>query len=73
MKMKSNDGTAKKKAMGMTIWNPYGKDTSDAAGSPSQERIGKCGGSTTDLSHSLSGTNANQRQRGSSSNSKGGY
>lgn len=40
----------------------YGKDNSDVTGSKSQERgTGKMGGSITNLSHSLSGSSANQK------------
>lgn len=38
----------------------FGKDDSDVTGSASKERGGKFGGSMTNLSHSLTGTSANQ-------------
>lgn len=38
----------------------YGKDSSDVAGSRADERGKKMGGSVTDLSHSITGTSANQ-------------
>lgn len=56
-----NHGQPKKKAKGMTICTPYGKDSSDVNGGSAHERTGKTGGGTTNLGHSLSGTAAVQR------------
>lgn len=58
---KKNHGTKTESADGSKIMTAYGKDSSDVTGSMAQERGGKMGGSMTDLSHSLSGTSANQK------------
>lgn len=58
---KKNHGTVKTRADGSTIMEAFGKDDSDVVGSASQERGGKMGGGITNLSHSLSGTSANQK------------
>lgn len=58
---KKNHGVVKSKIDGGTILESYGKDDSDVTGSASKERGGKLGGSITNLSHSLSGTSANQK------------
>lgn len=43
---------------------PYGKDSSEHVGNASDERIPtKMGGSTENLSHTLAGGSANQRQK----------
>lgn len=39
----------------------YGKDHSSVVGSSKHERIGEMGGSTTNLSHSISSGSANQK------------
>ena len=58
---KKNHGTVKTRVDGSIIMEPYGKDDSDVTGPASKERVGKFGGSMTDLSHSLTGTSANQK------------
>lgn len=58
---KKNHGTVKTRVDGSTIMEAYGKDDSDVVGSASKERVGKFGGGMTDLSHSLTGTSANQK------------
>ena len=58
---KKNHGTVKTRVDGTTIMEPYGKDDSDVTGPASKERVGKFGGGITNLSHSLSGTSANQK------------
>jgi hypothetical protein len=58
---KKNHGVVKESADGTKFLTSYGKDDSDVTGSAMKERIGKFGGSMTDLSHSLSGTSANQK------------
>lgn len=46
---------------GQKIRTDYGKDSSDVHGSAKHERMGSCGGGSTDLGHSLSGSSAKQR------------
>lgn len=58
---KKNHGVVKSKIDGATVMEAYGKDDSDVCGSASTERGGKMGGGITNLSHSLSGTSANQK------------
>lgn len=58
---KKNHGTVKTRVDGSTIMEAYGKDDSDVTGSASKERVGKFGGGMSDLSHSLTGTSANQK------------
>jgi hypothetical protein len=58
---KKNHGTVKTRVEGSTIMEPYGKDDSDVTGSAAKERVGKFGGGMSDLSHSLTGTSANQK------------
>lgn len=58
---KKNHGVVKTRVDGTTIMESYGKDDSDVTGSASKERAGKFGGGMSDLSHSLSGTSANQK------------
>jgi hypothetical protein len=58
---KKNHGTVMSTADGTKFMEPYGKDDSDVTGPASKERAGKFGGGMTDLSHSLSGTSANQK------------
>ncbi len=58
---KKNHGTVKTRVDGSTIMEAYGKDDSDVVGAASKERVGKFGGGMTNLSHSLSGTSANQK------------
>ena len=58
---KKNHGVVKTRVDGSTIMESYGKDDSDVTGSAAKERVGKFGGGMTDLSHSLSGTSANQK------------
>lgn len=58
---KKNHGTTVENVMGSKIMTAYGKDDSDVTMSASKERGGKMGGSMTDLSHSLSGSSANQK------------
>lgn len=58
---KKNHGTVKTKVDGSTIMEAFGKDDSDVVGSAKHERGGKMGGGITNLSHSLSGTSANQK------------
>lgn len=58
----SNSGTASSKMnKGGTIRTPYGKTNSDVNGSSAAERGKSMGGGVTNLSHSLSGTSAKQR------------
>jgi hypothetical protein len=58
---KKNHGTVMSSADGSKFMEPYGKDDSDVTGPASKERVGKFGGGMTDLSHSLTGTSANQK------------
>ncbi len=58
---KKNHGTVMSSADGTKFMEPYGKDDSDVTGPASKERVGKFGGGMNDLSHSLSGTSANQK------------
>lgn len=58
---KKNHGTVKTRVDGSTIMESYGKDDSDVVGAASKERVGKFGGGMSDLSHSLTGTSANQK------------
>lgn len=58
---KKNHGIVKSKIDGATVMEAYGKDDSDVTGSASKERVGKFGGGISNLSHSLSGTSANQK------------
>ncbi|MEN6302256.1 MAG: hypothetical protein ABFD96_05985 [Armatimonadia bacterium] len=60
---KKNHGTVKTRVDGnTTIVEAYGKDDSDVTGSAKKERgPHNMGGSITNLSHSLSGTSANQK------------
>lgn len=47
-----------------TLKVPYGKDSSEHVGKASDERISnRTGGGTENLSHTISGGSANQRQR----------
>lgn len=57
---KQGGGQVKTKTKGMTIVEPYGKD-SGGYGNVNAERTQSMGGGDTDLSHSLSGTKAKQR------------
>ena len=60
MSEKYNHGTADQGGIKV----PYGKDSSEHVGSASAERIpNKMGGGTENLSHTLSGGSANQRQK----------
>lgn len=59
--MKKNHGLVKTRVDGSTIMESYGKDDSDVVGPASKERLGKFGGGMNDLSHSLTGTSANQK------------
>ncbi|MCP5014628.1 MAG: hypothetical protein GY938_05015 [Ketobacter sp.] len=60
-KNKSNSGVSTTSGKrGMKVKNSFGRDNSDVSGSASQERGGKAGGGKSNLSHSLSGTKANQ-------------
>lgn len=45
-----------------TIQTDYGLDRSSMSGAQANERVGKFGGSNTDLSHSLSGASARQEE-----------
>lgn len=56
-----NHGTVKTRVKGMTIHEPYGKDTSDYKGSASEERGKNLAGGTDNLAHSLKGATAQQR------------
>ena len=57
---KTNDGTATHNGIKV----PYGKDNSEFAGKASDERIPtSMGGSTSNLSHTLTGAEANQKQK----------
>lgn len=59
---KKNHGTVKTKVGGSTIMEAFGKDDSDVTGSAAKERgPHSMGGSITNLSHSLTGTSANQK------------
>ena len=59
---KKNHGIVKSKIDGATVMEAYGKDDSDVTGSASKERgPHSMGGGITNLSHSLSGTSANQK------------
>lgn len=58
---KKNHGVVTTTAGRMKVKESYGKDDSDVTGPASKERAGSMGGSTTNLSHSLSGTSANQK------------
>jgi len=58
---KKNHGTVTSTVGRMKFKEAYGKDDSDVTGSASDERGGSRGGSTTNLSHSLSGASANQK------------
>lgn len=58
---KKNHGTAREKSGGTTFLTPYGKDDSDVTGSTAQERMPSFKGGMDNLSHSLSGTSANQK------------
>lgn len=59
---KKNHGVVKSSAGGTKFMESYGKDDSDVSGSPDMERNPhSMGGSITNLSHSLSGTSANQK------------
>lgn len=59
---KKNHGTVKSRVEGgTTIMEAFGKDDSDVTGSAAQERSDKFGGGINNLSHSLSGTSANQK------------
>lgn len=58
---KKNHGIVKSKIDGATVMEAFGKDDSDVTGSASKERGGKFGGGISNLSHSLSGTSANQK------------
>lgn len=58
---KKNHGIVTSSVGGMKMKEAYGKDDSDVTGPASKERAGKFGGSPTDLSHSLSGSSANQK------------
>ena len=58
---KKNHGLVKTKIEGATLMESYGKDDSDVTGSASHERGGKFGGGINNLSHSLTGTSANQK------------
>lgn len=59
---KKNHGTVMSSADGTKFMEPYGKDDSDVVGSAKKERNPhNIGGSITNLSHSLSGTSANQK------------
>jgi hypothetical protein len=60
-RMKKNHGTVTESIEGAKLVTSYGKDGSDYTGSAAAERGGKMGGSITNLSHSLSGTSANQK------------
>lgn len=57
---KKNHGTTVESMAGSKWKESYGKDDSDVTGSAQTERSIKMGGSITNLSHSLSGTSANQ-------------
>lgn len=56
-----NHGTVKDTKDGSIICTSFGKDDSDVTGPAMKERSIKMGGGMTDLSHSLSGTSANQK------------
>lgn len=60
---KKNHGIVDTKAGGITIREAYGRDLSDVSHSASEERGGsrKMGGGMDNLSHSISGTSANQK------------
>lgn len=59
---KKNHGTVTSSAGGTKFMEPYGKDDSDYTGANHVEQNPhKMGGSITNLSHSLSGTSANQK------------
>jgi len=58
---KNGGETVESLGNGTKLKTSYGKDDSDVAGSASKERIGKFGGGMEDLSHSLTGTSANQK------------
>lgn len=58
---KKNHGTVVTRVDGTSIMEAYGKDDSDVTGSASKERAGKFGGGINNLSHSLSGSSANQK------------
>lgn len=58
---KKNHGVMREKADGTTFLTSYGKDDSDVTGSAKQERMPSFGGGVTNLSHSISGTSANQK------------
>ncbi len=61
MAEKYNHGTSTAKKGRFTIMDSYGKDDSNWTGSSADERGNSGqGGSVTDLSHSLSGSKANQ-------------
>lgn len=59
---KKNHGTVKSRVNGSTFMEAYGKDDSDVTGSAAKERNPhNIGGSISNLSHSLTGTSANQK------------
>jgi hypothetical protein len=58
---KKNHGVVKSSAEGTTFLESYGQDNSDVTGSAMKERVPKFGGGTSNLSHSLSGCEANQK------------
>ncbi len=59
---KKNHGCTTESLGGGTKWKEsYGKDNSDVVGKRADERGKSMGGSVTNLSHSLSGTAANQK------------
>lgn len=58
---KKNHGVVKTTVDGTKFLESYGKDDSDVTGSAKDERKMNIGGGITNLSHSLSGTSANQK------------
>lgn len=58
---KKNHGVVREKSNGTTFLTSYGKDDSDVTGSSAQERMPSFKGGMDNLSHSLSGTSANQK------------
>lgn len=59
--MAGNDGVAQSSSGSTKFLESYGKDDSDYTGPRAKERGGNRGGGIDNLSHSLSGTSANQK------------
>ena len=58
---KKNHGMVDAKSGGMTIRDSYGKDDSDVTMSAGKERVGKFGGSTSNIP-GISGASVKQRE-----------